>query len=155
DAVGLGKRDGSTARAMRRRSVIAAAAGAVCFAAAAWLHNADLLALARLALCGAALGAVVRTDLVQRRIPNRVVVPAAVVCAALSAVDRVSVAVLTAGLAVVAVLLVLSLARPAALGMGDVKLALLLVVGLDGTAPRALLIGLALAAAVGLALLLA
>ncbi len=47
----------------------------------------------------------------------------------------------------------LSLARPQALGMGDVKLALLIAVGLDSAAARALVLGLALAATVGLMLL--
>lgn len=56
---------------------------------------------------------------------------------------------LFAGLATVLVLLVVSLRWPAALGMGDVKLALLLVLGLDGSALRALALGLALAALAG------
>jgi leader peptidase (prepilin peptidase) / N-methyltransferase len=52
----------------------------------------------------------------------------------------------------VLLLLVVSLRWPAALGMGDVKLALLLVLGLDGSALRALALGLALAALAGCAL---
>lgn len=48
----------------------------------------------------------------------------------------------------------LSLVRPASFGMGDVKLALLLVLGLGGLAPRALLLGLVLAAAFGAVLIL-
>ena len=55
---------------------------------------------------------------------------------------------------VVAALLVLSLARPEALGMGDVKLALLLVLGLDGRGVVALVLALALAAGFGCLLLL-
>ena len=50
----------------------------------------------------------------------------------------------------VLLLLVVSLRWPAALGMGDVKLALLLVVGLDGSALRALALGLTFAAFAGL-----
>ena len=50
-------------------------------------------------------------------------------------------------------MLALSLMRPEALGMGDVKLALLLVLGLDGRAVVALLVALALAAGFGLLLL--
>ncbi len=57
---------------------------------------------------------------------------------------------LVAGLATVLLLLVVSLRWPAALGMGDVKLALLLVLGLDGSALRALALGLAFAALAGL-----
>ena len=53
----------------------------------------------------------------------------------------------------VGALLALSLIRPEALGMGDVKLALLLVLGLDGRAVVALLVALALAAGFGLLML--
>ena len=53
-----------------------------------------------------------------------------------------------------AALLALGLARPEALGMGDVKLALLLVLGLDGRGAVALVIALALAAGFGLLLCL-
>ena len=48
----------------------------------------------------------------------------------------------------------LSLVWPASFGMGDVKLALLLVLGLGGLAAQALVLGLVLAAAFGGALLL-
>jgi len=47
-------------------------------------------------------------------------------------------------------LIIVSLRWPAALGMGDAKLALLLVLGLDGSALRALALGLAFAALTGL-----
>ena len=57
------------------------------------------------------------------------------------------------GVVLVGALLALSLYRPEALGMGDVKLALLLVLGLDGRAVVALLVALALAAGFGLLLL--
>jgi leader peptidase (prepilin peptidase) / N-methyltransferase len=50
------------------------------------------------------------------------------------------------GLAIVGTLLLVALAWPAALGMGDVKLALLIVAGLDGGASRAFAAGLVLAA---------
>jgi leader peptidase (prepilin peptidase) / N-methyltransferase len=60
---------------------------------------------------------------------------------------------LLAGLAAVLLLLVVSLRWPTALGMGDVKLALLLVLGLDGSALRALALGLALAALAGCVLI--
>ena len=56
------------------------------------------------------------------------------------------------GPALVAGLLVLALIRPDAFGMGDVKLALLLVLGLDGRGPLALLLALALAGGFGVLL---
>jgi leader peptidase (prepilin peptidase)/N-methyltransferase len=51
--------------------------------------------------------------------------------------------------AIVGLLLLIALAWPAALGMGDVKLALLIVLGLDGGASCALTAGLLLAALSG------
>jgi len=76
------------------------------------------------------------------------VVPGAAACAALTLAAGAPTSLL-AGLATVLLLLVVSLRWPAALGMGDVKLALLLVLGLDGSALRALALGLALAALAG------
>lgn len=136
---------------MRTRPVLLAVVGAVAFAAVE--GKADTLAVARLSLCGAALGLAAAVDLAERRIPNRVMLPAAAVCGALTLVEGAALAALAGGLALVGLLLVGSLARPAALGMGDVKLALLIVLGLDGSAPRALLLGLVLAAIAGLLLL--
>jgi leader peptidase (prepilin peptidase)/N-methyltransferase len=87
--------------------------------------------------------------LAERQIPNRIVMPAAVVCAAAWALSGMDLSAVGAGLALVGALLALSLVRPAALGMGDVKLALLLVLGLDGRSTVALLVALALAAGFG------
>jgi leader peptidase (prepilin peptidase)/N-methyltransferase len=56
--------------------------------------------------------------------------------------------------AVVVPMLGLSLVAPTSFGMGDVKLALLLVLGLGGFAAEALVIGLILAAVFGAALML-
>jgi leader peptidase (prepilin peptidase)/N-methyltransferase len=109
--------------------------------------------LLRLALLGAALGAVVESDLAERRIPNRIVVPSAFACAAAWAASDIAPFALLEGVVLVGALLALSLYRPEALGMGDVKLALLLVLGLDGRAVVALLVALALAAGFGLLLL--
>ncbi|MGH2941308.1 MAG: prepilin peptidase [Solirubrobacteraceae bacterium] len=104
-------------------------------------------------MCGAALGAITSIDLAQNRVPNRIVLPATAACVALSAVDGVSAAALLGGLAIVGVLLLIALAWPAALGMGDVKLALLITAGLDGDASRALAAGLLLAAITGVAVI--
>lgn len=137
---------------MRTPALIAAAAGAALFAAGGVFAGAGALTLVRLALLGAALAAVVVYDLSERRIPNRLVLPADVGCAAVTLGAGAGLALL-AGIAVVVALLAISLARPRALGMGDVKLALLIVLGLDGDALRALALGLVFAALAGLALL--
>jgi len=139
---------------MTSRRLIAAGAGATTFALCAVLLHLSLLTLARLTLLGAALGAVVESDLGERRIPNRIVVPAAAACAAAWAASGIALFALAEGLMLVLALLALSLFRPEALGMGDVKLALLLVLGLNGRAVVALLVALALAAAFGVLLLL-
>lgn len=134
---------------MITRALIAAAIGTATFVSAGLVVNAGALVLTRLAIVGGALAASALYDLVQRRIPNRIVVPAAAACAALSLAAALPLA-LIAGLAMILLLLVVSLRWPAALGMGDVKLALLLVLGLDGSALRALALGLAFAALAGL-----
>jgi leader peptidase (prepilin peptidase)/N-methyltransferase len=107
-----------------------------------------VLVLTRLAIVGGALAACALYDLAQRRIPNQIVVPAAAACAFLTLAAGPP--LILAGLATVLLLLVVSLCWPAALGMGDVKLALLLVLGLDGSALHALALGLAFAALAGL-----
>ncbi|MBA3736387.1 MAG: prepilin peptidase [Actinobacteria bacterium] len=137
---------------MTKRRMITAAAGAAAFTLCAVGLHLSPLALARLALLGAALGAVVESDLAQRRIPNRIVVPAAVACAALWVAGGIVPFALIDGVVLVVVLLALSLCRSQALGMGDVKLALLLVLGLDGRGVLALLVALALAACFGVLL---
>jgi leader peptidase (prepilin peptidase)/N-methyltransferase len=138
---------------MRTRRLIAAGGGAATFAFCAIVLRQPSFALVRLALLGAALGALVESDLFERRIPNRIVVPAAVACAAACAASGIALFALVQGLVLVGGLLTLSLVRPEALGMGDVKLALLLAVGLDGRGAVALLVALALAAGFGLLLL--
>ena len=140
---------------MTRRALLISALGGIAFAVAAAQANTDRLELTRLAVCGAALAAAAAVDLVEHRIPNGLVLPAAAACAALTLAEPVALAGLASGLALVALLLGLSLARPAALGMGDVKLALLISVGLDGHASGALLLGLALAVLAGILLLVA
>jgi leader peptidase (prepilin peptidase)/N-methyltransferase len=138
---------------MTKRALPIAAAGGLLFALAAAEVNSDRLALARLTICGAALAAAAAVDLAEHRIPNRLVLPVAAACTALTLASGTGLRPLAVGLALVGLLLGFSLARPAALGMGDVKLALLISLGLDGQAPIALLLGLALAALTGLLLL--
>lgn len=138
---------------MTTRALIAAAACGATFASLGVLAHAGPLALARLAVLGAALGSAAFFDLTQRRIPNRIVLPAAATCAALTLATGAPLSLL-AGLATILVLLIVSLRWPAALGMGDVKLALLIVLGLDGDALHALALGLILAALAGVALVI-
>jgi hypothetical protein len=138
---------------MTTRALIAATIGGATFASVGVLAHPGPLALARLAVLGAALASTAFFALSQRRIPNRVVLAAAAACAALTVAVGARLS-LSAGLATILVLLIVSLRWPAAPGMGDVKLALLLVLGLDGNALRALALGLALAALAGLRLLI-
>lgn len=138
---------------MTTRALIAATAGAATFASLGVLADARSLALVRLTVLGAALFAVAFFDFAQRRIPNRIVLPAAATCAALTLAAGAPLSLL-AGLATIVALLIVSLRWPAALGMGDVKLALVLVLGLDGDALRALALGLVLAALAGFALVI-
>lgn len=136
---------------MSRRLVVFSGAGALAFLLAD--GGDDPLGLVRLGICGAALAAAAATDLAEHRIPNRLVLPAAAICAALSISAGAPSAGLAAAAAVVLALLAISLAWPRALGMGDVKLALLVLAGLDGTAIRAIALALILAAIAGLALI--
>jgi leader peptidase (prepilin peptidase)/N-methyltransferase len=138
---------------MNKTFAVGAAAGAAAFGTAGLLGGAGALTLARLSLLGATLAGVAIYDLDERRLPNRLVLPASALCGALALAAGTPALALLAGLALVGLLLGTSLLWPHALGMGDVKLTLLLVLGLDGNALRALAVGLALAALAGLTLL--
>lgn len=138
---------------MKAKILIGATAGAFAFAGVSLVGGGTGLTAARLALLGAALVCLGIYDFEQRRIPNRIVLPATAGCVSLAYAAGGAPASLPMGLALVVVLLLTSLAAPQALGMGDVKLALLLVVGLDGDAVRALTAGLAFAAVAALVVL--
>lgn len=114
--------------------------------------DASAVTIARLAVAGATLGAAAATDLAEHRIPNRLVLPAAVACAALSIVAGISTPALI-GLAAIALLLTVGLLAPNALGMGDIKLMLVIALGLGQSALKALLLGLVLAGLVAAAIL--
>jgi leader peptidase (prepilin peptidase) / N-methyltransferase len=139
-----------------RRAVATGAAigGGLALLAAGLRTGADGTESARIVILGIALGAVAAADLAEHRIPNRIVVPAAVACAALLVAEGAHVEHLLGGLAVVALMLGLSLVWPMSFGMGDIKLALLLVLGLGGVAAQALVLGLILGAAFGVVLVL-
>jgi leader peptidase (prepilin peptidase) / N-methyltransferase len=111
-------------------------------------------AVARLAVLGGALGILVLYDVRERRIPNRVVGPAILACSVLSIVEGVRASGVAGGAVLVAVILLAALARPAWVGMGDAKLAVLLLAGLHGATPLALLFGVELAAVIALAVAL-
>jgi leader peptidase (prepilin peptidase)/N-methyltransferase len=93
----------------------------------------------------AALVAVSATDLEHRIIPNRVVVPAAGVVLVAQTLLHPSPEWTIAALGASAFLLAAAIAYPAGMGMGDVKLALLMGAMLGRTVPVALMAGMILA----------
>jgi leader peptidase (prepilin peptidase)/N-methyltransferase len=88
-----------------------------------------------------ALVAVSATDVERRIIPNRIVLPAAAVVLASNTLLHPSVEWAAAGVGAALFLFVAALAYPGGMGMGDVKLALLLGFGLGRTVPVALMAG--------------
>lgn len=140
---------------MRRDPLIAAALGALILLAVGARFTPGPLVLARLAILGGALGALAVFDLRERRIPNRIVLPATAACAALTLAEGIHPSTeLYLGAIIVTVLLLVSFAAPAVLGMGDVKLALLILCALDGRTSLALLIALEIYALIALLLLI-
>jgi leader peptidase (prepilin peptidase) / N-methyltransferase len=93
----------------------------------------------------AALVAITVTDLERRIIPNLIVLPAAAVVLVAQTVLHPSVEWAVAGLGASGFLLLAALAKPGGMGMGDVKLALLLGVMLGRVVPVALMLGMILA----------
>lgn len=89
-----------------------------------------------------ALVAVSATDLEHRLIPNRIVVPAAAAVLVAQTAVRPSPEWAIGAAGAAAGMLAVALAYPAGLGMGDVKLALLLGAMLGRTVPLAILVGL-------------
>jgi leader peptidase (prepilin peptidase)/N-methyltransferase len=102
--------------------------------------------------CGA-LVVVTATDLERRIVPNRVVLPAAALVLALQLVRAPGLEWPVAGLGAALFLFVAALAYPRGMGMGDVKLALLLGVAVGRVVPIALLAGMLLALVPSLVLL--
>ena len=89
----------------------------------------------------AALVVISATDATHRIVPNRVVLPAAAVVLALMTAAEPSPEWLIAGAGASAFLLAVALVYPRGLGMGDVKLALLMGVALGSEVLVALLLG--------------
>jgi leader peptidase (prepilin peptidase)/N-methyltransferase len=97
----------------------------------------------------AALVAITATDIEHMLIPNRIVLPAAAaVLVGMTAVQP-SIQWLAAALGASGFLLALALAYPRGMGMGDIKLALLLGAGLGWSVPVAIMLGTLVALVVG------
>jgi leader peptidase (prepilin peptidase)/N-methyltransferase len=131
------------------RPAAALVGAGACLAATAQLAGARLVSGVLLLAVLAALAAI---DVEERRIPNAIVLPAAAAMLALQIAlspDRALEWTLAA-LGAAGLLLVLALLNPAGLGMGDVKLALLLGAALGGGVVAALVVGSSLAALYGL-----
>ena len=92
-------------------------------------------------------------DVEHRIIPNRIVVPAAALVLAARTVTHPSVEWVVAGLGASLFLLLAALAYPAGMGMGDVKLALLLGFAVGRSVPVALMLGMIAALVPSVALL--
>jgi leader peptidase (prepilin peptidase)/N-methyltransferase len=101
----------------------------------------------------ALLVAVSATDLEHRIIPNRLVVPGAAVVLVAQTALHPSPEWALAALGASGFLLVAALAYPAGMGMGDIKLALLMGAMLGRTVPVALMLGMLAALLPGLVLL--
>ena len=99
------------------------------------------LRAAAAAVFSCALVVVTVTDIERRIVPNRVVLPASVAVLALQTVARPSPEWAIAALSAAAFLLLAALAYPAGMGMGDVKLALLMGAALGRTVAVALMLG--------------
>ena len=90
----------------------------------------------------AVLVAISATDIERRIIPNRIVLPAAVVVLVANTMLHPSVEWVIAGFGAALFLFLAVLAYPGGMGMGDVKLALLLGFALGATVPVAMMVGL-------------
>jgi leader peptidase (prepilin peptidase) / N-methyltransferase len=97
-----------------------------------------------------ALVAVSATDLEHRIIPNRIVLPAAAIVLAANTALHPSPRWALAALGASGFLLAAALAYPKGMGMGDVKLALLMGAALGKTVPVALMIGMVAALVPGI-----
>jgi leader peptidase (prepilin peptidase)/N-methyltransferase len=100
----------------------------------------SLHALAAAIFCGA-LVVISATDIERRIVPNRVVLPAAAVVLALQLAWKPSIEWPVSGFGAALFLFIAALVYPAGMGMGDVKLALLLGVAVGWTVPLALFAG--------------
>jgi leader peptidase (prepilin peptidase)/N-methyltransferase len=100
------------------------------------------LEAAAAAIACSALVVVTATDLERRIVPNRVVLPAAAAVLVLQTIAHPSPEWALGALGAAGFLFVAAVAYPGGMGMGDVKLALLIGALLGRTAPVALMLGL-------------
>jgi leader peptidase (prepilin peptidase)/N-methyltransferase len=100
----------------------------------------SLLTAAAVVFC-AALVTISATDIERRIVPNRVVLPATAIVLALMLAWKPSVEWPVAGFGAALFLFIAALAYPRGMGMGDVKLALLLGVAVGRGVPVALMVG--------------
>jgi len=100
------------------------------------------LKTAAAAIACAALVVVTATDLERRIVPNRVVLPSAVAVLALQTAGHPSPEWALGALGAAGFLLLAALAYPGGMGMGDVKLALLIGALLGKTTPVGIMLGL-------------
>jgi leader peptidase (prepilin peptidase) / N-methyltransferase len=94
----------------------------------------------------AALAAISIVDIRRRIVPNRIVLPAAAVVLLARTIVHPSVVWLASGVGAALFLLVAAVARPGGMGMGDVKLALLLGFAVGSAVPVAIVAALVAAA---------
>jgi len=92
-------------------------------------------------------------DVRRRIVPNRLVLPAAAIVLAARTLIHPSLVWIAGGAGAAALLLVAAIVRPGGMGMGDVKLALLLGVAVGRSVPLALVIALAAATVPSIAIL--
>jgi leader peptidase (prepilin peptidase)/N-methyltransferase len=124
-----------------RRTLVplGALAAALLAASSIVAFGAGLRGAAAVVFC-CALVVVTVTDIERRIVPNRVVLPATVVVLALQTVARPSPEWAVAAAGACSFLLVAALVYPAGMGMGDVKLALLMGAALGWTVSVALIV---------------
>jgi len=135
-----------------RRLWLVVAATAVLGGACGLVFGFELEALVGAIFCWI-LVIVTRTDLEHRLIPDRIVIPGALLVVVLRTVDEPSAGWILAGLGAGLGLFVLVLVYPRGMGLGDVKLALLLGCGLGLTVVVGLFLGFVAAAIPALVLL--
>jgi prepilin signal peptidase PulO-like enzyme (type II secretory pathway) len=134
------------------RLPLVAGACALLTAASGLVFGFTLEALVGAFFC-CALVVVTRTDFEHRLIPDRIVLPGAVVLLVLRTLDEPSLAWLLGGVGAGLALFLIVLAYPKGMGMGDVKLALFLGAGLGLGVVVALFLGFIAAAFPALVLL--
>ena len=115
-------------------------ATAVLVAACVADFGVSLHALAAAVFC-IALVAISAIDIERRIVPNRIVLPATLVVLAVMLAWKPSIEWPAAGFGAALFLFLAALAYPAGMGMGDVKLALLLGVAVGRSVPVALMVG--------------